>query len=67
MWMNLSHPNILQLIGIGIDSQSGPYSMISEMMVNGNIKEYIRRNPANRHCLVRCHFTPQFAFTYLSI
>ena len=50
--MNLSHPNILSLIGVNIDSRTGRYSMISEMMVNGNIKEYIRKSSADRHRLV---------------
>ncbi|KAF9781221.1 kinase-like domain-containing protein [Thelephora terrestris] len=52
MWMNFSHPNILQLIGVDIDSQTGQCSMISEMMSNGNIREYIRQNSANRHHLL---------------
>lgn len=51
--MNLSHPNILELIGVDIDPQTGQYSMISEMMINGNIREYIRKNSANRFRLVR--------------
>ena len=51
--MNFSHPNILQLIGVDIDFQTGQCSMISEMMVNGNIREYIRRDSVNRHRLVR--------------
>jgi hypothetical protein len=50
--MNLSHPNLLELIAVNIDPPTGQYSMISEMMMNGNIMEYIRENPANRHHLV---------------
>ena len=50
--MSVSHPHILQLIAVDIDSHTGQCSMISEMMVNGNIKEYISRNPANRFRLV---------------
>lgn len=51
--MNIFHPNILELIAVDIDPLTGQFSMISEMMVNGNIMEYIRKNSANRHCLVR--------------
>ncbi|KAF9777435.1 kinase-like domain-containing protein [Thelephora terrestris] len=50
--MKISHPNLLPLIGIDIDSQTGHYSMISELMANGNIREYIRQNSANRHRLL---------------
>lgn len=52
IWMNLSHDNILKLIGVDIESQTGRYSMISELMVNGNIREFIRKNSANRHRLL---------------
>lgn len=53
--MSVSHPHLLQLIAVDIDPRSGKCSMISEMMVNGNIKDYINRNPENlnRFCLVR--------------
>ena len=52
IWMNISHPNILRLIAVDIDPLTNKCSMISEMM-NGNIREYIRKNSANRHQLVR--------------
>ena len=55
IWMNASHPNILELLAINIDPQSGGLSMISELMENGNIMDYIRVNEANRIRLVR-HF-----------
>jgi len=51
--MSFSHPNILELIAVDVNPLTGRYSMISEMMMNGNIKEYIRKNPVNRHRLVR--------------
>ena len=53
--MSVSHTHLLQLIAVDIDPRSGEYSMISEMMVNGNIKDYIRKNPENpnRLSLVR--------------
>ena len=52
LWMSVSHPHLLQLIAVDIDPSTGQCSMISEMMMNGNIKEYIRKNSANRHRLV---------------
>ena len=51
--MNVSHPNLLELIAVDINPLIGQYSMISEMMVNGNVMEYIRKSPANRHRLAR--------------
>jgi len=51
--MHTSHTNVLELIAVNIDPQSGALSMISELMENGNIMDYIRANEANRICLVR--------------
>ena len=51
--MNVSHPHLLQLIAVDINHLTGQCSMISDMMENGNIGEYIRKNSANRHRLVR--------------
>jgi len=52
--MTISHPHLLQLIAVDVDPRTGQCSMISEMMTNGNIKDYIRRNnPENRLRLVR--------------
>jgi len=53
--MSFSHPHLLQLIAVDIDPRFGRCSTISEMMLNGNIKDYIKRNPTNlnRHRLVR--------------
>ena len=53
LWMNISHPNILQLIAVRMEPRTGDFSMISEMMTNGNIFYYIRDNEANRLRLVR--------------
>ena len=50
--MNFSHPNLLPLIAVDIDTNTGQCSMVSEMMLNGNIREYIHKNSTNRHRLV---------------
>ena len=47
MWKNLSHPNVLNLIGIPDTLDDGKFSMISEWMANGNIMEYVRKNAGN--------------------
>ena len=54
LWMHISHPNVLELLAVDIDSETGALSMISELMENGNIMHYIRTNEANRIRLVRC-------------
>ena len=51
--MNTSHPNILPLIAVKIKPDAGEFSMISEMMINGNVVDYIRENGVNRVRLVR--------------
>ena len=50
--MNTSHPNILPLIAVKIKPDSGKFSMISEMMTNGDILKYINDKRANRIRLV---------------
>ena len=49
--MTVSHQNLLQLLAVDFDPHSGQCSMISELM-QGNIKDYIRKNSANRLRLV---------------
>jgi hypothetical protein len=51
--MNARHPNVLELLAVNIDPQRRELSMISELMENGNIMDYIRENKANRIRLVR--------------
>jgi len=57
LWMHTSHPNLLELIAVNIDPQTGALSMISGMMDNGSIMNYIRVKKANRLRLVR-HLCP---------
>ena len=53
IWMNTSHPNILPLIAVEIKLNTSEFSMISEMMTNGDIRNYIRKNRTNKARLVR--------------
>ena len=55
LWMNTRHPNVLELLGVNIDPRNETLSMISELMENGNIMDYLHTNEANRIRLVR-HF-----------
>ena len=52
MWKNLSHPNVLDLIGAPDTLDEGRFSMVSEWMDNGNITEYVRNNAGNHLKLV---------------
>jgi len=52
MWKNLSHPNVLNLIGVPDTFEDGKFSMVSEWMANGNITEYVRKNAGNHMKLV---------------
>ena len=52
IWKDLSHPNILSLIGVPDTLDDGRSSMVSGWMVNGNIMEYVRRNAGNHLKLV---------------
>ena len=52
MWKNLSHPNVLNLIGVSDTLEEGRFSMVSEWMAGGNIVEYVRNNAGNHLRLV---------------
>jgi len=52
MWKNLSHPNVLNLIGVPDTLEDGRFSMVSIWMANGNIMEYVRDNAGNHLKLV---------------
>ena len=52
MWKNLSHPNVLDLIGVPDTLEEGRFSTVSEWMTNSNIMEYVRANAGNHLKLV---------------
>ena len=53
MWKRISHPNIVPFLGVS--KAPAPLSMVSEWMPNGNVRDYVRRNPdTSRLQLVRC-------------
>lgn len=43
---------VVGLLAVDIDSQNGTFSLTSELMINGNIVEYIRVNKVDRIRLV---------------
>jgi serine/threonine protein kinase len=66
LWKNLSHPNVLDLIGVPDTLEDGRFSMVSEWMVNGNIMTYVRANADNhlklvgRNCVLFSPFIDTF-------
>ncbi|KAF9781244.1 hypothetical protein BJ322DRAFT_1111962 [Thelephora terrestris] len=46
-WKNLSHPNVLNLIGVLDTLEEGRFSVISEWMANGDLTQYVRTNAGN--------------------
>ena len=53
LWSTLSHPNVLKLAGVHGDMEKGQFITVSELMMHGNIMQYIVHNHANRLELVR--------------
>ena len=52
MWKRISHPNIVPFLGVS--EALGLLSMVSEWMPNGDVQEYVVKNPgADRLQLVR--------------
>jgi len=51
MWATLHHPNVLPLLGVTVDNRH--FATVSDWMVNGNIKKFVKANrDANRFELV---------------
>ena len=46
LWKNLNHSNVLPFIGASMVIGVGPekYEIVSELMKNGNINAFIKRN-----------------------
>lgn len=63
IWNSLSHPNVLNLIGVLDGFMGHQFITVSEWMVHGNVMEYIRKNATNRLMLVstsRFHHVQRF-------
>ena len=43
MWKRIFHPNIVPFLGVS--EGPAPISMVSEWMPNGNVREYVAKNP----------------------
>jgi len=52
MWRRVCHPNIVPFLGV--TEVSAPLCMVSEWMPNGNVRDYVMKNPeSSRLQLVR--------------
>ena len=52
IWKRISHPNIVPFLGVS--EAPAPLSMVSEWMSNGNVRDYVSKNPeTSRLQLVR--------------
>ena len=67
IWKNLSHPNVLDLIGVPDTLEDGKFSVVSEWMANGDIMGYVRVNAGNHlklvgyNCMINFHSLPNRA------
>jgi len=43
MWKRISHPNIVPFLGVS--EAPAPLCMVSEWMSNGNVRDYVEKNP----------------------
>jgi len=68
MWKNLSHRNVLDLIGVADTLEGGRFSMVSEWMANGSMTEHVRDNAGNHLELVgRNHISLYYVLSTLQL
>lgn len=53
MWKRITHPNIVPFLGVS--QAPAPLSMVSEWMVNGNVRDYIGKNPYASRLQLVCY------------
>ena len=53
LWSVLSHPNILEFVGVQVDMVERQLATVSKWMGHGNIMQFARKNHVNRLELVR--------------
>jgi hypothetical protein len=67
LWKNLSHPNVLGLIGVPDTLEDGRLSMVSERMANGDIMAYASANAGNHLKLVGCDHVTSCPLTHFTV
>jgi len=53
LWSVLSHPNILEFVGVQVDMAECQLATVSKWMGHGNIMQFARKNRVNKLELVR--------------
>ena len=54
IWRRISHSNIVAFLGVS--EAPAPLSMVSEWMPNGNVREYVGKNPETSRLQLVCSF-----------
>ena len=52
MWKRVSHPSIVPFLGVS--EAPAPISMVSEWMPNGNVRDYVGKNPGASRLQLVC-------------
>jgi len=52
LWSMLSHPNVMEFVGVQENTEQRQFVIVSEWMEQGNIMEFVENNSANRLALV---------------
>ena len=52
MWKRISHPNIVPFLGVS--EALAPLSMVSEWMSNGNVRDFVGKNPDTSRLQLVC-------------
>ena len=53
--MDLKHPNILEFLGIAkVDAKCNTFGIVSPWIENGNVTEYLTRNPQTTRLPLVC-------------
>ena len=52
MWKRITHPNIVPFLGVS--EAPAPLNMVSEWMPNGNVRDYVGKNPETSRLQLVC-------------
>ena len=59
-WKHLRHPNVLPLLGVTLVEQR--FAMVSEWMEDGNINDFIQKNPNVDRTELVCALSEPYGF-----
>lgn len=64
-WRSLDHPNVLPLLGVTMDETR--FVMVSEWMENGNINQFLKKNPGVDRLDLVSHFSDRYCCSSLMV